>query len=76
MCGSGTFLIEAGLLAVRRAPNVHRNFGIEHWPSLGREAKSTLDRLRAEARANSDGRRSPSTGSINPRRPSRQRGPT
>ncbi|HEV8119714.1 MAG TPA: THUMP domain-containing protein, partial [Candidatus Polarisedimenticolia bacterium] len=52
MCGSGTFLIEAGLLAVRRAPNVHRNFGIEHWPSLGREAKSTLDRLRAEARAN------------------------
>lgn len=52
MCGSGTFLIEAGLLAVRRAPNVHRNFGIEHWPSIGREAKSTLDRLRAEARAN------------------------
>jgi 23S rRNA (guanine2445-N2)-methyltransferase / 23S rRNA (guanine2069-N7)-methyltransferase len=52
MCGSGTFLVEAGLLAVRRAPNVHRNFGIEHWPSLGREAKSTLDRLRAEARAN------------------------
>ena len=52
MCGSGTFLIEAGLLAVRRAPSVHRSFGIERWPSLGAEAKATLDRLRAEARAN------------------------
>lgn len=51
MCGSGTFLVEAGLLAVRRAPNVHRTFGIERWPSLGKEAKSTLDRLKAEARA-------------------------
>ncbi len=51
MCGSGTFLVEAGLLAVRRAPSVHRAFGIERWPSLGAEARATLDRLRAEARA-------------------------
>ena len=52
MCGSGTFLTEAGLLAVRRAPGVHRAFGIERWPTLGDEARSILDRLRAEARAN------------------------
>ena len=52
MCGSGTFLIEAGLIAVRRAPNLHRTFGIERWPSLGADARSILDGLRAEARAN------------------------
>src|SRR5215468_6419659 len=52
MCGSGTFLVEAGLIAVRRAPSLHRTFDIEHWPSLGTEAKSSLDRLRADARAN------------------------
>jgi len=52
MCGSGTFLTEAGLLAVRRAPGVHRAFGIERWPALGDEARSILDRLRSEARAN------------------------
>jgi putative N6-adenine-specific DNA methylase len=52
MCGSGTFLVEAGLMAIRRAPSLHRTFGIEHWPSLGSEAKASLDRLRAEARAN------------------------
>ncbi len=52
MCGSGTFLIEAGLIAVRRAPNLHRAFGIERWPSIGPEARAILDRLRAEARAN------------------------
>ncbi|HZX40713.1 MAG TPA: THUMP domain-containing protein, partial [Myxococcaceae bacterium] len=51
MCGSGTFLIEAGLLAVRRAPSLHRPFGIERWPTLGAEARTILDRLRAEARA-------------------------
>ncbi len=51
MCGSGTFLIEAGLIAVRRAPAVHRALGIERWPSLGAEARATLDRLRSEARA-------------------------
>jgi putative N6-adenine-specific DNA methylase len=50
MCGSGTFLIEAGLVAVHRAPGVHRTFGIERWPSLGAEARSSLERIRAEAR--------------------------
>ena len=51
MCGSGTFLVEAGLLAVHRAPGVHRSFGIERWPSLGAEARASLDRIRAEAHA-------------------------
>ena len=51
MCGSGTFLVEAGLLAVHRAPGVHRAFGIERWPSLGAEARASLERIRAEARA-------------------------
>jgi 23S rRNA (guanine2445-N2)-methyltransferase / 23S rRNA (guanine2069-N7)-methyltransferase len=51
MCGSGTFLIEAGLIAVHRAPGAHRSFGIERWPSLAAEAKASLDRIRAEARA-------------------------
>jgi 23S rRNA (guanine2445-N2)-methyltransferase / 23S rRNA (guanine2069-N7)-methyltransferase len=50
MCGSGTFLVEAGLVAVHRAPGAHRTFGIERWPSLGPEARATLDRIRAEAR--------------------------
>jgi putative N6-adenine-specific DNA methylase len=51
MCGSGTFLLEAGLIAVHRAPGAHRTFGIERWPSLGAEARASLDRIRAEARA-------------------------
>jgi putative N6-adenine-specific DNA methylase len=51
MCGSGTFLVEAGLLAVHRAPGVHRSFGIERWPSLGAEARASLERIRSEARA-------------------------
>jgi putative N6-adenine-specific DNA methylase len=29
MCGSGTFLIEAALIAQRRAPGLHRTFGFE-----------------------------------------------
>jgi len=51
MCGSGTFLVEAGLIAVRRAPSLHRTLGIERWPSLGGEARAILERLRSEARA-------------------------
>ena len=32
MCGSGTFLIEAALLAQNRAPGLHRTFAFEHLP--------------------------------------------
>jgi putative N6-adenine-specific DNA methylase len=51
MCGSGTFLIEAGLIAIRRAPSVHRTFGVERWPSLGESARQVLGALRSDARA-------------------------
>ncbi|MDT8441543.1 MAG: class I SAM-dependent RNA methyltransferase [Desulfuromonadales bacterium] len=32
MCGSGTFLIEAALLAKRRAPGLARSFAFMQWP--------------------------------------------
>jgi len=31
MCGSGTFLIEAAMIALNQAPGLKRNFGFEHW---------------------------------------------
>jgi len=51
MCGSGTFLIEAGLIAVRRAPGLHQRMGVERWPGLGGDARRILEALRADARA-------------------------
>jgi len=51
MCGSGTFAIEAGLIAVRRAPGITRRFAVERWPRLGEEARRKLEDLRREARA-------------------------
>lgn len=32
MCGSGTFLVEAALLAKRRAPGLSRSFAFMQWP--------------------------------------------
>jgi len=51
MCGSGTFAIEAALIARRRAPGVRRAFAVERWPHMGAEATRTLTDLRDEARA-------------------------
>ncbi|MEQ8703905.1 MAG: THUMP domain-containing protein [Phaeodactylibacter sp.] len=35
MCGSGTLLIEAGLIATRRAPQLNReHFGFKRWPDF------------------------------------------
>lgn len=35
MCGSGTLLIEAGLMATNRAPQLSReHFGFKHWPDF------------------------------------------
>ena len=31
MCGSGTFLIEAAMIALNKAPGLKRSFGFEHW---------------------------------------------
>lgn len=48
MCGSGTFLIEGALVALRRAPGLERTFACERWPSLPPE---TLAAVRAELRS-------------------------
>lgn len=50
MCGSGTLVIEAGLIATRRAPGAFRPFAIERWPFLGKDATKRLDELRAHAK--------------------------
>jgi len=34
MCGSGTFLIEGALQALRRPPGAERTFACERWPSI------------------------------------------
>jgi 23S rRNA (guanine2445-N2)-methyltransferase / 23S rRNA (guanine2069-N7)-methyltransferase len=52
MCGSGTLAIEAGLIALRRAPGITRTFAVERWPQLGAEAKRKIEDLRRDARAN------------------------
>ncbi len=48
MCGSGTLLIEAAMLAADRAPGMNRRFAFEVWPDF--DAASWRD-LKAEARA-------------------------
>jgi putative N6-adenine-specific DNA methylase len=51
MCGSGTFLLEAGLIASRRAPALRTAFAVERWPTMGAQARDILSDLRNEARA-------------------------
>ena len=34
MCGSGTFLIEASMMALNQMPGLRRNFGFENWKNL------------------------------------------
>lgn len=36
MCGSGTFPVEAALIASRRAPGLQRGFAFERWPDFDR----------------------------------------
>lgn len=50
MCGSGTLLIEAGLIATRRAPGLAHPMGVERWPNHGPAAALILADLRADAR--------------------------
>jgi putative N6-adenine-specific DNA methylase len=38
LCGSGTILIEAALIASRRAPGLGRSFGFERWPGFDASA--------------------------------------
>ncbi|HKD42079.1 MAG TPA: THUMP domain-containing protein [Myxococcaceae bacterium] len=49
MCGSGTLVIEAALIAANRAPNLRRPLGIERWPEHGPDTRRILAELRAEA---------------------------
>jgi 23S rRNA (guanine2445-N2)-methyltransferase / 23S rRNA (guanine2069-N7)-methyltransferase len=51
MCGSGTLVIEAAWLAMKRAPGLSRRFGVERWPSLGAHARALLADLKREAKA-------------------------
>lgn len=32
LCGTGTFLLEGAMMAVGRAPGLHRSFAFMHWP--------------------------------------------
>jgi putative N6-adenine-specific DNA methylase len=34
MCGSGTFLIEAAMIALNQVPGLKRSFGFEHWKNF------------------------------------------
>ncbi len=48
LCGSGTFVIEAGLRACRRAPGENRTFAFQAWPGADPDR---VRALRAEALA-------------------------
>ena len=47
-CGTGTLLIEAAMIASRRAPGLTRSFLMENWRML---VKKDADRVRNEAKA-------------------------
>jgi putative N6-adenine-specific DNA methylase len=49
LCGSGTFLVEAAMIARHRAPARRRRFAVEAWPALADEATRILADLRADA---------------------------
>lgn len=46
MCGSGTILIEAAMIARNIAPGLGREFAAENWPAI---AKESWDKARIEA---------------------------
>jgi 23S rRNA (guanine2445-N2)-methyltransferase / 23S rRNA (guanine2069-N7)-methyltransferase len=50
MCGSGTFAIEAALIAMGRGPNAFRRLGVERWPTFGDKERALLRSLREAAR--------------------------
>ncbi len=51
MCGSGTLLIEAGLIATRTPPGLERSFAAERWPHQGASAREALKWIRDDARS-------------------------
>jgi putative N6-adenine-specific DNA methylase len=52
VCGSGTLIIEAALMARSVAPGLGRTFAAEHWPlAAGVDWSGRRDRLRSRVRA-------------------------
>jgi 23S rRNA (guanine2445-N2)-methyltransferase / 23S rRNA (guanine2069-N7)-methyltransferase len=49
MCGSGTLIIEAAWMAMRRAPGLKRQFALENWPEFSSKARPLLDEFRRDA---------------------------
>jgi putative N6-adenine-specific DNA methylase len=54
LCGSGTFIIEAALMARGMAPGSHRSFAFESWPGFD---PKKWDRIKARALASSGSQR-------------------
>ena len=50
MCGSGTFAIEAALLATNTAPGIQRHFAFEKLPFFSAELKAEWGKMRDEAK--------------------------
>lgn len=48
MCGSGTIVCEAAMVAANRAPGLNRKFGFENWPDFEIEI---LKKVREDAKA-------------------------
>lgn len=65
MCGSGTLIVEAALIAANRAPGLSRRFGFEGWLGFDRDA---FTRVHDEAAAAARPIRVPIAGSdVDPR---------
>jgi putative N6-adenine-specific DNA methylase len=60
LCGSGTLVVEAALLARRLAPGRGRHFGFERWPGFDAQA---WKRLRAAVESEARPARAPIAGS-------------
>lgn len=48
MCGSGTIVCEAAMIATNRAPGLNRKFGFENWPDFNVDI---LNKVRENAKA-------------------------
>ncbi|MFT5999340.1 MAG: putative N6-adenine-specific DNA methylase [Neolewinella sp.] len=50
MCGSGTIVVEAAMIAAHQAPGLHRKFGFERWPDFDIELWSSIRQEALDAR--------------------------
>ncbi|MEL6143053.1 MAG: class I SAM-dependent RNA methyltransferase, partial [Bacteroidota bacterium] len=48
MCGSGTIVCEAALIATNRAPCLYRRFGFQRWPNFSAERWAQIQRASVE----------------------------